>query len=448
MAYSPCPLSMEAASTLHSGNPFVMLKAIQNGLLRIGVLGASMAQNGGCFDALKRCGSMDGRHLLSHTEYDALQHTWITKKENRLGFIVDFAQRLQKLHSGLHVKIHNAAVDATPIQAVLDCFHSHLPKALDVAILEPGSMAKYATASDLARVVETVRTMDGSPHIVIVLFHEWLHQRSKAFYDEWEDTPWLRMERAALALSYKYNLTCLSPRRALYAYVNRSHERLYKYVGDDGLHIVNSRYGISYVSDMLWNWYLSINTMTYPAPDAPVRVANAPPLASCYRFSSTPQRFRLIDWSTAACPACNVTRPTSCNHKLSRAWSFCKKSDHGVKNRKTSPAMVASHPGAILRVEIDTTPHAEPLVLIEYLTSFVNVGRVQFSCEAGCKCKPGTIDAFNASLQNSIFMRYPIRVTRARACKMRFRLEASVTPYFRMRWLLVTDTNSQPLSSP
>lgn len=281
------------SSVLHAGNPYAMLRAIDGGSISVGVLGASVAQNAGCYDQAKRCGEYDGKH------------------KKRSGFLVDFVERLRRSEGGrLRVNLFNAAVDASPIHSVLDCLCSHLPRRVDAVVLEPASMAQFVTAEDLGRVVDAVRALEGRPHLIFVIFHEWLHHRSRTFYAEFEDTPWQRMEDAALKLCRRHNYTCLSPRRELYPVVNRSHARLYDFVGRDGLHIVHSRLGVGFVADVLWRWYTDARSAVLSEPEEEGRPSLrtlAPEPASCYRFAGSPRRFRPLQWSTAACPSCAST---------------------------------------------------------------------------------------------------------------------------------------------
>lgn len=111
-----------------------------------------------------------------------------------------------------------------------------------------------------------------------------------------------------------------------------------------------------------------------------------------------------------------------------------------VAKRKKSPGLVAESVGATVWAEFDTARHIRPVVQIEHLTSFANVGRVAYRCEAGCTCGDGVVEGLNASLGHSVFVRRSIPVSRAKKCVLRFTVLNSSAPYFKIRWIFVRST--------
>ena len=131
---------------LRSGAPIAM-----------GVIGASVAQNAGCLTQPgKRCMQFSGRASFPN-ELGSLVRSL------RTGWAVRVLQKINQSYPHHGHRIHNAAVDATPAAAVLKCLDTHLPRRLDLVIVEFGSMAQFME-SGLASVEGMVRSLLVRPH--------------------------------------------------------------------------------------------------------------------------------------------------------------------------------------------------------------------------------------------------------------------------------------------
>ena len=417
---------------LNAGNPSTMLSALNmHGMFDLGVLGASMAQNAGCYDRQKRCYEFSGR---KSTRRQVFRNGRVEKKTGPVsGFAVRLAEHLEKMWP-VQVRIHNSGLDATPIQHVLDCFHSYIPHKVDAVIVDPGSMAKYSSTEDLRRVVHRLQALKTPPHIIFLLFHEWFGQRSRRFYELDEDNPWNRMERIALQICREIDATCISPRRELFSIVNKNHTKLLEFVGEDGLHIVNSEHGIDYVTELLIRWIDVYQSRKVDRVN-PLFVHRVSAAASrCYRFGGrSPQRFRLLDWKTAPCPNCpsrNGSIPCNSDATL---WRFCAWVQTKFKT-KLSPSVRADIVNSTLMINLDTRLSQNPMITLQHLTSFYDAGKVNYACSSGCRCMPGRIDALNKSVQNSIFVPFYIHTTTA-SCVLTIALIRSP---FRIRSIHVT----------
>ena len=286
---------------------------------------------------------------------------------------------------------------------MLDCFHSYIPHKVDAVIVDPGSMAKYSSTEDLRRVVHRLQALKTPPHIIFLLFHEWFGQRSRRFYELDEDNPWNRMERIALQICREIDATCISPRRELFSIVNKNHTKLLEFVGEDGLHIVNSEHGIDYVTELLIR-LIDVYQSRKVDRVNPLFVHRVSAAASrCYRFGGrSPQRFRLLDWKTAPCPNCpsrNGSIPCNSDATL---WRFCAWVQTKFKT-KLSPSVRADIVNSTLMINLDTRLRQNPMITLQHLTSFYDAGKVNYACSSGCRCMPGRIDALNKKCSEQHF---------------------------------------------
>ena len=98
---------------LHAGQP-----------ITIGVLGASVGQNGGCLDQPgKRCMTMSG--------VDGRQS----------GFAVRLLRHINRTWPHPHHRINNSALDGTGAEHAAHCIVGHMPETLDLVIAEWGSLS-------------------------------------------------------------------------------------------------------------------------------------------------------------------------------------------------------------------------------------------------------------------------------------------------------------------
>ena len=356
------------------------------------------------------------------------------------GFATRFAHYLER-HGARRVHIHNGGLDATPIQFVLDCLHTHLPTRLDAIILEPGSMAKFSNGEELRRVVDRLHQMKPTrPSLIFVIFHEWFGQRTHRLYDFDENTPWRRMERAALELCREHNAACISPRHDLYARVEQNRSLLAQYVGPDGLHIVNSRLGIDHTTKLIVRWWEHVLALPVPPMDSVMTHQRPPPATRCYRFGGhTPQRFALAPWTTGGeCSSCPPLGKDLRCESSAPVWRYCthvrSRSDSG-RARKFSPALVGIHANATLEVTLDTAfSRGDATIVLQYLTSrSANTGAFTYRCSS-CACESGEISAHNAALTNSIFTNARIVVSQARDCHLKLTVRR---PEIRIRYAYV-----------
>jgi hypothetical protein len=116
-----------------------LLSRLERGAaVRIGVLGASVAQNGGCLplhaagaeDYWKRCNDYDG--------YGGRPTGYLVR------FLAQMRERYPRTAAADEPdRLDNGALDATALQWTLPCLFSHLRMPLDLVIVEPGSMAPW-----------------------------------------------------------------------------------------------------------------------------------------------------------------------------------------------------------------------------------------------------------------------------------------------------------------
>jgi len=177
-------------SRLRSGAPIAM-----------GVIGASVAQNAGCLTQPgKRCMQYSGR-----------------TGSQRTGWAVRLLQKINQTYPHDGHRIYNLAADATPAAAVLECLSTHLPRRLDLVIVEFGSMAQFMEPG-LASVEGMVRSLlaaHPSSEIVILSVHSWCKQSDAGdplFYRDGAqlgvlaDSPWERVEQETLRVCRAYQV--------------------------------------------------------------------------------------------------------------------------------------------------------------------------------------------------------------------------------------------------
>ena len=430
-------------AVLHHGSPFSLLRKIdQRQNLSLGIIGASVAQNAGCYDAEKRCGAYQGLKALPHHVLGPNNQT-LTVHEPITGWAVKFVKKLEAFNPGLKIQIHNAALDATPLKNVLECFHSHLPAELDLVIIEPGSMSHYNKPADLDKVVNRLRALPNVPYMILISFHEWLHRLSGEWWGFHEQTIWQRMEDASLKICRHLNVTCFSPRNELYPRLMNNKSELFEYVGPDGLHPIQSRHGVSHITDIFWEWYMESRRRNLIPIDIP-RVAVDDEGSKCYNFAGTTsvaQRFLKLQWKTSICPTCSkhtYLDHVECDYK-SQYWTFCKSTNHKDETKKKiSPGIVGTQPNSTLWLKVDTSIFPRPRVVLDYLSNTVDAGRVQYACLSGCRCHAGVIDSLNKDTGYSIFRKSrPIGVTPSARCRMRFTMHPESQGLFKIRFLFV-----------
>ena len=126
-------------------------------------------------------------------------------------------QKINQTYPHLGHRIYNLAADATPAAAVLECLSTHLPRRLDLVIVEFGSMAQFMEPG-LASVEGMVRSLlaaHPSSEIVILSVHSWCKQSDAGdplFYRDGAqlgvlaDSPWERVEQETLRVCRAYQV--------------------------------------------------------------------------------------------------------------------------------------------------------------------------------------------------------------------------------------------------
>ena len=261
------PLDPEtlARSIVHAGSPeawaplFKRLSAGEN--IVLGVFGASVAQNGGCLDQpYKRC-----------MRYDGVHSTFMRWGKPRIrpfkGFAVRMLEHINASFPHARHQINNSALDATPAQNALPCLFSHLPTALDVVVLEFGSMAFHLHHAAVEGAARMLLSLNPRPLLIFISMHEWCQRhkdRPRTLYEPGErlrggyiypDTPWARAEASANKVCERYGQACLSMHKALEPNVRRRQEgfALSDVVGEDCLHPTHGVHGAEYVAEVLSN---------------------------------------------------------------------------------------------------------------------------------------------------------------------------------------------------
>ena len=376
--------------------------------ISIGLLGASVGQDAGCYEPGRRCNDYSGRVPTGLP--------WRRQRRPYAGFLVRFMQAINTTWPNAEHQITNGAADGTPPQSILDCLFSHLPRNLDIVILEFGSMARDV---HMPSVEALLRVLLGQPRRPLILFltvREWCRADKIAFgsrarpFGANESTTWSRAEGKFERLCAHYDLSCLSYYRALSeGFHARAPGYGYDDLAADCLHPLSGRRGTEVMTDLLAHWLdASIARVATDATAAPPR---PPPLplervfdvtavdkaqasarhAACYSMLEggssyqksnhlVYQRLRPNPWVTAYCArrpghsrldatlsGCSsynrnvrctpdVVRPPSPNNQP--VWFYCFKAFRadGTLGKK-SPGVLALHPGATLDLRVDTRLH-------------------------------------------------------------------------------------------
>ena len=239
------PISLDRLfAQLHAGKP-----------ITIGVLGASVAQNGGCLDQTgKRC-----------MVYRGAANT-------PAGFAVRMLRHINRTWPGDH-RINNMALDGTGAEHAAHCVVGHVPAEVELVIAEWGSMALHTVRAlpSIERIARVLLARPRPPVLLHLSVHEWCSQRVtprslyqvgdvlKGSLKAWvyPDTPWAAVEEESTRISRHYGQPSVSVHAALAPHV-LAHEpnfALDDITGPDCLHPVNGRHGIEYVEALLVHWF-------------------------------------------------------------------------------------------------------------------------------------------------------------------------------------------------
>ena len=118
----------------------------------------------------------------------------------------------------------------------------------------------------------------------------------------------------------------------------------------------------------------------------------------------------------------------------SEGWEMSRQERTSAAGRtKTNPGLLAERPGAVLSLELDTSPvnhasastagtgttHAQAAIQLDYLQSYQHMGILRVSCAEGCACEDTTIDAHFSGAKVSVHVSRCIVVTPAQRCVLR-----------------------------
>ena len=227
--------------------------------VRIALLGASVGLDGGCVDQPgRRCQDLSGLQLTSMP--------WGLPKRRRFaGFLVRFFHMLNASWPHPEHRLNNSASDATPPHSALDCLFSHMPRSVDLVVLEWGSMARSVNAAPTEALLRLLLSLRPRPVLVFLTVREWcrsdvvLRGDGKGpmppLFATGEATPWRSAESLFERWCDHYGTSCLSYHRALAPLVlaNASGYGLSD-VAADCLHPLKGKRGTEMVADILVHW--------------------------------------------------------------------------------------------------------------------------------------------------------------------------------------------------
>lgn len=250
----------------HEENIEPLFSKLEGGLpITLGIIGASAAQHAGCFDQkYRRCMNYAGRGPANWI-VDGPNHlnpTWHMVK----GFGVRLFEHINRSYPHPDHRINNSTLDATPMQHLLPCLFSHMPRALDIVILEFGSMAGSTHANAVEGLARQLLAIPQAPVLIFLSFHEWCQRarngRRELFQPGerghsilYPDTPWMRMQNETARVCARYGQPCISQHAALDPEVREKRIPLFDVVGPDCLHIVHGRRGVEFTTDLLVHWF-------------------------------------------------------------------------------------------------------------------------------------------------------------------------------------------------
>ena len=97
-------------------------------------------------------------------------------------------------------QLNNSASDAQPPQNAIDCLFSHLPRTLDLVILEFGSMARSINFRQVEALLRLLLRLQPRPVVLFLTVREWCRadkiafgSRARPFLAN-ESTTWSRAE--------------------------------------------------------------------------------------------------------------------------------------------------------------------------------------------------------------------------------------------------------------
>ena len=280
---------LQSANTLRQS---AFVQRLRTGAsISIGVLGASVAQQGGCLD-------QPGERCMLYS---------------RKGYFVRLLRYINATWPHPSNALHNGAIDATPAQSFMTCLMPLLPVAPpQLLLLEFGSMAR---SIDLPRTELLIRRLLALPSQPLLLFvtvrewcassHIWFNSKrnvsaktlfSKHTYAQGADTLYAKAEATFERFCLHYDLSCVSYHGALARgfYGGWPGFELAA-IAADCLHPAKGRHGGAYMTQLLEHWTRRVMA----AADSTVTSMSASPMGARERAAALSLRIMPTEPPTA-----------------------------------------------------------------------------------------------------------------------------------------------------
>ena len=230
--------------------------------LTIGVIGASVAQNGGCIN-------QPGQRCMFFNGAVPVKLEWANKPQPHKGFAVRLVELLKAAWPRSQPTLVNAAQDATPAQNMLPCLFTHLPRNVGLVVVEFGSLALHLRLPAAEAIARKLLGLQPPP-VVVFLTIRGLCKRTKTetpetirytlgshweLYTRSESTAWSRAEAEFDRVCVHYGLSCVSLYEAVIdQMLARRPGFSLRDVSLDCMHPLQGRLGTDYMVDLLSHW--------------------------------------------------------------------------------------------------------------------------------------------------------------------------------------------------
>ena len=235
----------------------------------VGLLGASVALNAGCV-------SQPGSRCMWYNGVKKAPMSWGRPHYRPFkGWMVRFFEQLNATWPHANHVLHNGGRDGTPISAVLPCLYSVLPPAVNLVVLELGSMSHDLISDFRAHHIEfLVRELASLRPPPTIVFHTialWcsckptcrrtnsfatkLPHRTRSPLRNSQSRGPLSLEADLRQTCTHYNVSCLSMRSALNESVAAQRPGFtFEELTADCLHPIHGTRGVDYTADVLVHW--------------------------------------------------------------------------------------------------------------------------------------------------------------------------------------------------
>ena len=133
----------------------------------VAVLGASVAQNGGCF-------AQPGLRCMLRNGQSSDYLVWGEPRSRPFkGFLVRWFEWLNMTWPHHQHKLINRARDASSLSTLTPCLHSHLPQGVDLVLIEAGSMFLSNQPAEMEHLTRLMLAQELPPAITFVTVHAW-----------------------------------------------------------------------------------------------------------------------------------------------------------------------------------------------------------------------------------------------------------------------------------